>query len=204
MDRPENVATPFTAATVLVPDNVPPPGFVPIPNVTDDESVVTVLPAASCTVTFGCCANATPPVEVPGCVENTSFDATPTAMSNGALVAVVRPPLVAVSVYPVPPLSILQPAKASTPATAFFGFVVHVSVPPPGFVPIASVIDAVLPVTVFPPASCTMTTGCCDQADPPAPPPGCVVNASFAAAPDVMLNVLLVAPVSAPSVAVNV
>jgi len=30
-----------------------------------------------------------------------------------------------------------------------------------------------------------------------------VVNASFAAAPDVMLKVLLVAPVSAPSAAVN-
>ena len=102
-----------------------------------------------------------------------------------------------------PALSILQPAKVSTPATAVLGFVVHVSVPPPGFVPIASVIDAVLPVTVLPPASCTVTTGCWAHADPPVPPPGCVVNASFAAAPTVMLKVLLVAPVRAPSDAVS-
>ena len=88
----------MTAATVVVPDSVPPPGFVPIANVTDDESEVTVFPAASCTVTTGCCADATPPVELPGWVENTNFAAAPAEMLNGALVAVVRPPLVAVSV----------------------------------------------------------------------------------------------------------
>lgn len=46
-------------------------------------------------------------------------------------------------------------------------------------------------VTVFPPASCTVTTGCVDNADPPVPFPGSVVNASFAAAPTVTLNGLL-------------
>ncbi|HEX4529934.1 MAG TPA: hypothetical protein VIA11_10955 [Acidimicrobiia bacterium] len=100
-------------------------------------------------------------------------------------------------------MSILQPAKVATPEAAAFGFAVHVRVPPPGFVPIVKVIDAELPVTVFPPASCTVTTGCWAHADAAVPPPGCVVNASFAAEPTVMLKVLLVAPVSPPSVAAN-
>jgi len=47
-------------------------------------------------------------------------------------------------------LSILQPAKVATPELAVTGLVVHVSVPPPGLVPIASVIDAELLVTVLP------------------------------------------------------
>jgi len=89
----------------------------------------------------------------------------------------------------------LHPAKVATPEEAASGLVVHVSVPLPGFVPIASVIDAELLVTVLPPASCTFTTGCTAQAVPPVPPPGCVVKASWAADPTVMLNELLVAPV---------
>ena len=176
----------------------------PIATVTDDEFVVTVLPPASCTVTTGCCPHAEAAPPPPGCVVNATRVAGPTVMLNGALVADVSTPLVAVSVYPVPALSILQPAKVSTPATAGFGFVVHVSVPPPGFVPIASVIDAVLPVTVLPPASCTVTTGCVPNAAPPVELAGELVKASFAAGPTVMLNVLLVAPVSAPSAAVSV
>jgi hypothetical protein len=71
-------------------------------------------------------------------------------MLNALLVAEVSPLLVAVSVYPVPPLLILQPAKLSTPEEAFFGLAVQVSVPPLGLVPIASVIEAELVVTVFP------------------------------------------------------
>ena len=42
---------------------------------------------------------------------------------------------------------ILQPAKVSTPAVADFGFAVQVSAPPPGFVPMARVIESVLVVT---------------------------------------------------------
>ena len=38
-------------------------------------------------------------------------------------------------------------------------------------------------MTVLPFASCTATTGCVVQAVPPVPPPGCVVNATCAAAP---------------------
>lgn len=73
------------------------------------------------------------------------------------LVAAVSPVAVAVNVY-VPVLLILQPAKLSTPATAAFGFVVQVRVAPAGVV-IVRVIDAVLVVTVLPPASWTVTAG---------------------------------------------
>src|SRR5205809_233227 len=51
MERFEKVATPATAATVRVPESVPPPGLVPIATVTGAVEVVTVLEKASCTVT---------------------------------------------------------------------------------------------------------------------------------------------------------
>ena len=102
-----------------------------------------------------------------------------------------------------PALSILHAANVSTPATAAFGLAVQVSTPVPGgFVPIASVTLAVDPVTVLPPASCTVTTGWVVHAVPPVPPPGWVVKASLAAAPTVMLKPELAAEVRAPSVAV--
>ena len=63
-----------------------------------------------------------------------------------------------------PTLSILQPANVATPATAATGLVVQVSVPDPGFVPIASVTLEVFPVTVLPNESCTVTTGWVDHA----------------------------------------
>lgn len=47
---------------------------------------------------------------------------------------------------------ILRPAKATTPEEALFVFCVQVSVAPAGFV-MLRVTGAVLPVTVFPPAS---------------------------------------------------
>src|SRR5256885_913640 len=81
------------------------------------------------------------------------------------------------------------------PATALSVFV-PLRVPLLGLVPIASVIDAALVVTVLPPASFSVTTGCVAQAVPPVPPPGCVVTATCAGAPAVMLNVPVVAPVS--------
>ena len=52
-----------------------------------DVSEVTVFPSASCTVTFGCVPNATPPVELLGCWVKTSFAGVPALMLNAALVA---------------------------------------------------------------------------------------------------------------------
>src|SRR4051812_13957372 len=51
MDRLEKVAMPATAATLVVPDSVPPPGLVPIARVMLAVELVTVLLNASCTVT---------------------------------------------------------------------------------------------------------------------------------------------------------
>src|SRR5437660_863919 len=100
----------------------------------------------------------------------------------------------------------LHPAKVSTPATAALVLDgVQLRAPlPGGLVPMARVMLAVELVTVLPPASCTVTTGWVPQATLRAPPPGWVVNASWLAAPTVMLNVLLVAEVSEPLVAVRV
>src|SRR5687767_6039788 len=60
MDRLENVATPATADTVVVPDSVPPPGLAPIATVMLAAELVTVLLNASCSVTSPAAARATP------------------------------------------------------------------------------------------------------------------------------------------------
>ena len=95
-------------------------------------------------------------------------------------------------------MSILQPAKVAIPATAVRGFTVHVSAAPEVPVPgvIAAVTAAVLVVIVFPNASWIVTFGWTVHATPPVPPVVCVVTASFAAGPTVMLNTALVALVS--------
>jgi hypothetical protein len=101
MDNPLNVATPFTADTVLVPLSVPGPPLLGVPvaiaTVMDAELVVTVFPPASCTVTTGCVVHAVPPVPPPGWVVNANCAAAPTVMLKALLVADVSPELVAVS-----------------------------------------------------------------------------------------------------------
>jgi hypothetical protein len=123
-------------------------------------------------------------------------------MLKELLVAVVSPLLVAVKVSPVPTVLILQPANVATPEEAPNGLVLQVSVPLP--VPMANWIEAELLVTVFPPASSTVTAGCTVHAVAAVPPPGCVVKANCAAVPTVILNALLVAEVSPLLVAVSV
>src|SRR4051794_26668231 len=107
-----------------------------------------------------------PPVELLGLVAILSFAVGPTVMLNAALVPPVSPVADAVSVYPLPALLIERPLKVATPLTAL-SVAVPLSVPLLGFVPIAPVIDAVLVVTVLPPASCTVTTGCVGNVMPP-------------------------------------
>src|SRR6185369_9439752 len=110
MDRVENAATPFTAATVVVPDSVPPPGLLPMATVTLAVELVTVLPNASCTAT--CTAG----------------------LIAAPAVAFVNPAEVAVSVYPVPDRSMDRLENVATPELADT-VVVPDSVPPPGLVP---------------------------------------------------------------------
>ena len=100
-------------------------------------------------------------------------------------------------------MSTPHPANVATPATAAWGLVPQVRVAPPGVVS-ARVTLLVLPVTVFPNTSWTVTTGCVPKAVPPVLPPGWVVNASLAAAPGVIAKLLLRAVVKEVAVAVSV
>src|SRR3954465_6029189 len=78
------------------------------------------------------------------------------------------------------------------------------SVPPPGLVPIATVMLAVELVTVLPNTSSTATCTAGLIATPAVVVDGCPVKATFEAAAGLMLNAELVPPVSAPEAAVKV
>src|SRR5438093_820981 len=81
------VATPLTAATVVVPARVPLAGLVPIATVMLVVAVVTVLPWASWTAACTAGVIAAPAAAVLGCTVKASFAAAPTLMLNALLVA---------------------------------------------------------------------------------------------------------------------
>src|SRR3954465_10626116 len=197
MDRLENVATPPAAATVSVPDSVPPPGLVPMATVMLALELVTVLLKASCTVTCTAGAIATPAVAVAGWTVKASFEADAGLTLNPAEVAPVSDADAAASVYPVPTLSMDRLEKVATPPVADT-VVVPVSVPPPGLVPMATVMLAVELVTVLLKTSCTVTCTAGEMLAPAVALDGWTVKASLDAAPAVMLKPEDVAPVSAP------
>src|SRR5512143_1478566 len=91
MLRVEKVATPATAATVVVPDSVPPPGFAPIAMVTLPVNAVAVFPKPSRAVTWTAGVMTPPALEVVGCTVKASCVAEPGVMVNAVLPAVVRP-----------------------------------------------------------------------------------------------------------------
>src|SRR5512140_3376645 len=98
-DRLENVATPLAAVTVVVPDSVPPPGFVPIATVMLAMESVTVLLNASCTVTCTAGEMDTPATVVAaGWTVNARRFAGAGVMLNAHEVAPVSEPDAAVSV----------------------------------------------------------------------------------------------------------
>src|SRR5690348_13008054 len=96
--RPGNVATPLTAATVAVPDSVPPPGLLPSATVTFPVKLVTVLPRLSCVVTCTDGVIAAPATTLDGCTVKTSLLAAAALMLNAALVGALSPVDPAVSV----------------------------------------------------------------------------------------------------------
>src|SRR6266513_2038821 len=194
MLSPENVATPPTAATVFVPDRVPVLGFVPIATVTFAVNPLAVLPLPSWAVIWTAGVISAPAVVVIGCTENTSCVAVPAVMLNAVLVVLPAP--VAVSVYPVPTLSIDSPANVATPPTAAC-VAVPASVPPPVLVPMARVTVPVKPVAVFPFASRAVTSTAGVMLPPATVLVGCTVNTRVAALPAVTLNAVLV-PVAGP------
>src|SRR6266699_3915969 len=186
----ENVATPPLAATVVVPASVPLPGFVPIATVTFSVNPVAVLLLASSAVTCTAGVIAAPADVVLGCTEKTSWVAVPAVMLNAVLVALPAP--VAVSVYPVPTLSIDSPANVATPPDAAC-VAVPDKAPPDGLVPMARVTFPVKPVAVFPFASWAVTSTAGVILPPATVLVGCTVNTSVAAVPAVILNAALVA-----------
>src|SRR5438445_718227 len=86
MLRSEKVATPLTAATVVVPERVPLAGLVPIATVMLVVAVVTVLAWASWTATCTAGVIAAPAAALVGCTVTASFAAAPPLMVNAVLV----------------------------------------------------------------------------------------------------------------------
>src|SRR5437763_16476290 len=82
MERLENVATPLTADTAVVPESVPPPGLVPMATVMLAVELVTVLPNASCTATCTAGEIAAPAVALVGCTVKASLEAAAGLMLN--------------------------------------------------------------------------------------------------------------------------
>src|SRR3989442_2720930 len=121
MRSPESVAPPPTAAPVFVPDRVPVLGFVPIATVTFAVNPLAVLPLPSWAVIWTAGVISAPAVVVLGCTENTNCVAVPAVILNPVLVVLPAP--VAVTVEPVPALSMLKPGDVATPATAATRFV---------------------------------------------------------------------------------
>jgi hypothetical protein len=110
---------------------------------------VAVFPLASRAVTWTAGVMATPADVFVGCTVKTSCVAVPGLIVKAALVAPPSPAAAAVSVYPVPFLSMLRVEKVAIPAAAAT-VVVPESVPPPGLVPIPTVTLPVKLVAVFP------------------------------------------------------
>src|SRR5947207_1688257 len=189
MLSPEKVATPATAATVLVPDKVPVLGFVLIASVMFPVNPVAVLPLPSWAVTSTAGVIAAPAVAVLGCTLNTSWVAVPAVMLNAVLVVLPAP--AAVWVEPLPALSLFPPRRASALATAATVLVPD-KVPVLGLVPIATVILPVNPVAVLPLASWAVTWTAGVIAAPATVFVGSTLKTRAEAAAGVMLNAALV------------
>src|SRR2546429_115000 len=185
----ENVATPPLAATVAVPESVPPPALVPIATVTFPVNPVAVLLLASSAVTCTAGVIAAPADVVLGSTEKTSCVAVPAVILNAVLVALPAP--VAVSVYPVPTLSIDSPANVATPPDAAW-VAVPDKAPPDGLVPMASVTLPVNPVAVFPFASRAVTSTAGVMLPPATVLVGFTADTRVAALPAAVLDAVVV------------
>src|SRR2546426_9843408 len=117
MERSPKVATPLTAATLVLPESVPPAGLLPSATVTVPVKLGTALPSASCAATFTAGAIWWLAVAAPGWTVKARRVAGPDRTSEAqgvrAQIAVAR----AVS-QKSPLLSTLSVAKLATPLTA--------------------------------------------------------------------------------------
>src|SRR2546426_9109892 len=81
-----NVATPLAAATVTLPDSVPPTGLLPIATVTLPLNPVAMLPWASSAATRTAGAIASPAVARPGPTLEARWRGAPGVPGNGGVV----------------------------------------------------------------------------------------------------------------------
>src|SRR6266571_2275165 len=190
-----NVATPATAAAVVVPDSVPPPALEPIVTFTLPAKPVATLPSASCAVTCTAGVIAAPAVAVVGCTLKTSTLGAPAVTLNAALVPPPIPAAPAVRVYPVPVLLMLNPENVAMPPAAAT-LDVPERAPPPGFAPIATVTEPLNAVAVLPCASCAVTWTAGVIVAPATVVVGWTVKTSWLAAPGVTLKTVLLAVVT--------
>src|SRR5256712_5125395 len=95
----ENVATPLTAATLVVPDTVAPPGFTPSATVTVPVKPVATLPWASCAVTCTAGVSVAPAAAFVGCAVKASWVAAPAVTVTRAVWVAVTPAIAAVTVF---------------------------------------------------------------------------------------------------------
>jgi len=112
---------------------------------------------------------------VDGSLVMTSLDAAAADASNDELTVEVRLPLDAVSVYPVPALSMRRSVKVATPFTVDTVAVptkLAPAVPVPDVM--ATLTESVAEVTVFPSESLITTTGWFEKLLPAVAPEGCV------------------------------
>src|SRR3989454_564394 len=210
MPSEEKVATPPIAASVVVPDSVPPAGFVPIATVTLLWKPVAVLQMASGAGALPGGPTCGSAVLVDGWMVKASWVAAAGSMSNGALVAPPSPVAVADSVYPVPPftvpvLSMLRPESVATPPTAATVFVpdrVAPAAPVPGV--IAAVTFPAKPATVLPSASCAVICTAGVSNAHAVVLVGCTVKTSWLGVPSAMSKGALVAPLIPVAVAARV
>src|SRR2546426_546486 len=184
MLSPGNVATPATAATVLVPDKVPVLGLVPIATVMFPVNPVAVLPLASWAVTWTAGVIAAPATVLVGSTLKTSAVAAPAVMLKAGLGVV--PGQGADLGGPGTTLSMISPENVAPPATAATVLVPD-KVPVLGLVPIATVMFPVNPLAVFPLASWAVTWTAGVIAAPATVLVGWTLKTSAVAVPAVML-----------------
>src|SRR2546425_17686 len=203
MLRLEKVARRLREATVVGPGSAALGGLAPIATVMLVVAVITVLPWASWTATCTAGVIAAPAAALLGCTVKTSLAAAPTLMLKVGRASCRERVEISVGAVSLKEKSMLRFAKVATPLTAAT-VVVPERVPLAGLVPIATVMLVVAVVTVLPWASWTATCTAGVIAAPAAVLLGCTVKTSLAAAPTLMLNALLVAPVRPVAVAVSV
>src|SRR5436190_1207598 len=189
MLSPEKVATPATAATVLVPDKVPLLGFVPIATVMFPVNPLARSEERRVGKESRARVMAAPAVVVLGCTLNTNCVAPPAVILNAALV--VLPASVVVRVSPVAILALLGLGSVASRATAATVLVPD-KVPVLGLVPIATVMFPVNPLAVLPLASWAVIWTAGVIAAPATVLVGATLKTSAVAVPAVMLNAALV------------